>query len=223
MEVNEDERLFSKSIKDAKELEVLYNKKMSEVVDKLKTFHNHAIHPSIKCYVVGNGLSRKGLNLNNITRKYANSRATKKSFVIGCNYLYREFEPDLLIAQDTKVLFDMVKDNVEIPVVAPLLKYNWARQNGSAELKNFYALRFPSFQMTRWNSGDVAIYVAALLGFHLIEYIGFDGGASSIYRKDDGVSFVKQVTTNRRITALRKSFDNIKINRYEDKLQSPSL
>ena len=78
MEVNEDERLFSKSIKDAKELEVLYNKKMSEVVDKLKTFHNHAIHPSIKCYVVGNGLSRKGLNLNNITRKYAKILKEKK-------------------------------------------------------------------------------------------------------------------------------------------------
>ena len=48
--------------------------------------------------------------------------------------------------------------------------------------------------MTRWNSGDIAIYVACLLGFK-IELIGFDGGASSLYRKDDGVSFVQSVVT----------------------------
>jgi len=221
--MKEDDRLFSKSIKDVKELEVLYNKSITDVVEKVKTFHNHAIHPSIKCYVIGNGPSRKGLDLHSITRTYKNSKIPKKSFVIGCNYLYREFEPDLLIAQDTKVIFDMVKDNVEIPVIAPLLKYNWAKHNGNAELKNFYALRFPSFAMTRWNSGDIALYLACILGFHSIEYIGFDGGKSSIYREDDGVSFVRSVTTNQRITALKNSFDEVKINSYEDKLNSPSL
>ena len=53
--------------------------------------------------------------------------------------------------------------------------------------------------MTRWNSGDIAIYMAALLGFKNIELIGFDGGASSMYRDDDGVSFVRRVETDRRI------------------------
>ena len=76
--------------------------------------------------------------------------------------------------------------------------------------------------MTRWNSGDIAIYMAALLGFKRIETIGFDGGASSIYRKDDGVSNVKAVITNRRIELIKNSFENVNINRYEDNLKKPS-
>ena len=56
------------------------------------------------------------------------------------NYIYKEFVPDLIVAQDTKVLLDMVKDNVEIPVVAPLLKYNWARNSGQKNLRKFLAV-----------------------------------------------------------------------------------
>ena len=76
--------------------------------------------------------------------------------------------------------------------------------------------------MTRWNSGDIAIYMAALLGFKNIELIGFDGGASSMYRDDDGVSFVRRVETDRRIQIIKNSFENLTINRYEDNLKKPS-
>ena len=77
--------------------------------------------------------------------------------------------------------------------------------------------------MTRWNSGDLGIYIGALLGFKKIELIGFDGGASSLYRKDDGVSFVQSVVTERRIQLIKNSFENITINRYEDNLKKPSM
>ena len=116
----------------------------------------------------------------------------------------------------------MVKDDLDIPVVAPLLKYNWARNNGQKDLRKFFCLRFPTYNMTRWNSGDIAIYMAALLGFKRIELIGFDGGASSMYRKDDGVSFVKRVVTDRRIQLIKNSFENVNINRYEDNFKKPS-
>jgi uncharacterized Rossmann fold enzyme len=76
--------------------------------------------------------------------------------------------------------------------------------------------------MTRWNSGDLAIYMGAILGFKSLMLVGFDGGASSMYRQDDGVSFVKQVETNRRINLIKNSFDNLSINRYEDNLKKPS-
>ena len=52
---------------------------------------------------------------------------------------------------------------------------------------------------------------------------GFDGGESNIYRENDGVSFVRQVETQRRIKIILNSFENVTINRYEDKLKSPSL
>ena len=128
----------------------------------------------------------------------------------------------MIVAQDTKVLLQMVKDDVDIPVVAPLLKYNWARNNGQKNLRKFFCLRFPTYNMTRWNSGDIAIYMAALLGFKNIELIGFDGGASSMYRDDDGVSFVRRVETDRRIQIIKNSFENLTINRYEDNLKEPS-
>ena len=47
---------------------------------------------------------------------------------------------------------------------------------------------------------------------------GFDGGESNIYRENDGVSFVRQVETQRRIKIILNSFENVTINRYEDKL-----
>lgn len=217
------DRLFPKSVAEVQELERYYKKDVTQIVDDLYKWTTAKQFSHLKCYIIGNGLSRKELNLTNITRYYKNTKQRKNSFVIGCNYIYKEFEPDLIIAQDTKVLLQMVKDDVQIPVVAPLLKYNWARNSGGAELNKFFCLRFPTYAMTRWNSGDLAIYVGALLGFSKLELIGFDGGASSMYREDDGVSFVRNVDTQKRIDLVRNSFDNLTINRYEDNLKKPSV
>lgn len=222
MEVKKDERLFPRSIKEIKELETYYKKDITSIIEELGKWTTVKQFVNTKCYVVGNGPSRKNLDIHKITRFGKGTNTPSKSFVIGCNYIYKDFQPDVIIAQDTKVLLDMVKDDVDIPVVAPLLKYNWARNSGQKNLRKFFCLRFPSYNMTRWNSGDIAIYVACLLGFKKIELIGFDGGASSIYRKDDGVSFVKSVVTQRRINLIQNSFENITINRYEDNLKKPS-
>ena len=222
MEVEKDTRLFPRSIKEVKELEKYYKKDITNIIEELGRWVNHKQFVHSKSYVVGNGLSRKNLDLEKVTRFHSNSKMPKTSFVIGCNYIYKDFIPDLIVAQDTKVLLQMVKDDLDIPVVAPLLKYNWARNNGQKDLRKFFCLRFPTYNMTRWNSGDIAIYMAALLGFKRIVTIGFDGGASSIYRKDDGVSNVKAVITNRRIELIKNSFENVNINRYEDNLKKPS-
>ena len=221
--MNKNERLFPKSISEQQELEKYYNKDITNIIDELDRWANCKQFVHSKCYIIGNGLSRKGLDLEKITRLNKNQSIRKKSFVIGCNYIYKEFAPDIIIAQDTKVILKMVQDDVDIPVVAPLLKYNWARNSGGKNLRKFFCLRFPTFSMTRWNSGDLGIYIGALLGFKNLELIGFDGGASSMYREDDGVSFVRQVETNRRIQIIKNSFDNVTINRYEDNLQKPSL
>ena len=222
MEVKKDDRLFPRSIKEIRELETYYKKDITNIIEELGRWTTLKQFAHSKCYVIGNGLSRKHINLEKKTRYYDNTAQKKSSFVIGCNYIYKEFEPDLIVAQDTKVLLQMVKDDVDIPVVAPLLKYNWARNNGQRNLRKFFCLRFPTYNMTRWNSGDIAIYMGALLGFKKIELMGFDGGASSMYRKDDGVSFVRRVETDRRIQIIKNSFENVTINRYEDNLKEPS-
>jgi|TARA_Y200000002_G_scaffold48817_1_gene35099 hypothetical protein len=216
--VDRTERLFPKSISEVKELEKYYKKDITELIDDLSMWTSHKSFRHSTCWVIGNGTSRKGIDLEKLTRYYKKSKQRTNSFVIGCNYLYKEFVPDVLIAQDTKVLLQMVKDDIDIPVVAPLLKYNWARHNGQRNLRKFFCLRYPTYNMTRWNSGDIGIYVAALLGFNQIKLIGFDGGKSSMYREDDGVSFVKSKVTNHRIQIIKNSFDNVTINRYEDNL-----
>ena len=74
---------------------------------------------------------------------------------------------------------------------------------------------------------DFVIYFSLISCFGTVGYfvtlIGFDGGASSLYRKDDGVSFVQSVVTERRIQLIKNSFENITINRYEDNLKKPSV
>ena len=55
-------------------------------------------------YVLGNGLSRKNVN------PYLLNGA-----VIGCNACYRDFEPDILIAIDGGVIFDIVESGYSKP------------------------------------------------------------------------------------------------------------
>ena len=225
MKANRDEeRLFPKSIKEVAELEKYYKKDITQLIDDLGRWTSIKQFTHSTCWIIVNGTSRKNLNLEKLTRFYKSNPTQKnKSFVIGCNYIYKEFQPDLIVAQDTKVLLKMVEDDVDIPVVAPLLKYNWARNSGGRNLRKFFCLRFPTYSMTRWNSGDLAIYMGALLGFKSLMLVGFDGGASSMYREDDGVSFVKQIETYRKINIIKNSFENLSINIYEDNLQKPSL
>jgi hypothetical protein len=52
-----------------------------------------------KVFLIGNGASRKGFDLNLLRGK---------GTIIGCNALYRDFEPDILICQDAKMARELV-------------------------------------------------------------------------------------------------------------------
>jgi hypothetical protein len=51
-------------------------------------------------FVLGNGTSRKSIDLNQLN---------DKGTVYGCNALYREFDPDFLVAVDTKMILEINK------------------------------------------------------------------------------------------------------------------
>lgn len=57
----------------------------------------------MKLFVIGNGESRKDFDLNLL-------REDKNSIVLGCNGLYRDFKPDILIAVDD-LMIDEIKSN----------------------------------------------------------------------------------------------------------------
>ena len=52
-----------------------------------------------KAYVVGNGPSRKSVNLEDLK---------KEGVVYGCNALYRDWEPDYLLANDWRMMLEII-------------------------------------------------------------------------------------------------------------------
>ena len=49
-------------------------------------------------FVIGNGVSRKGIDLNLLN---------KHGTVYACNAIYRDYDPDYLVAVDPKMIFEI--------------------------------------------------------------------------------------------------------------------
>jgi hypothetical protein len=110
-------------------------------------------------FILGNGLSRKGIDLN-LLKSYG--------CVYGCNALYREFTPDVLVATDR-------------PIATQI------QESGYAKLNEFYT-RKPieglgaSPLITKYqgySSGPNAVGLAASRGHSKIYLIGFDMGPNT--------------------------------------------
>ena len=119
-------------------------------------------------FVLGNGTSRKSINLENLK---------SKGTVYGCNAIYREFEPDYLIAVDTKMILEINKSGFQ---------HNhqvWTNKNKAyAQFTGFNYFN-PS---KGWSSGPTALNLASdhnnndlyILGF---DYVGLDDKVNNIY------------------------------------------
>lgn len=118
--------------------------------------------------MLGNGTSRQSIDLNQLKNK---------GTVYGCNALYREFEPDYLVAVDTKMILEINKagyqHNHEV----------WTNPNRSFNKMN----GFNFFQTSKgWSSGPTALHLASdhdvkdiyILGF---DYQGIDNKVNNIY------------------------------------------
>jgi len=108
-------------------------------------------------FVIGNGVSRNNINLNSL-----------KSFgkVYACNAVYRDFDPDYLVAVDVKMVLEIDSKNYQHknPNV-------WTNPNKSyrrIENLNFFN---PS---KGWSSGPTALWLAASHGYEDIYILGFD-------------------------------------------------
>ena len=58
-----------------------------------------------KAFCFGNGNSRKELSLKDF-RKYGT--------IIGCNALYRDFSPDILVALDSRIIMKYIVQDMHI-------------------------------------------------------------------------------------------------------------
>jgi len=114
-------------------------------------------------FVMGNGTSRKHFDVEKLRGK---------GNIYACNAVYRNFEPDVLIAVDPKMVHEIVADGYHHNHVV------WTNYNNG--YKEYTNLNY--FQPSKgWSSGPTALAKAAddkhktiyILGF---DYMGLNGG-----------------------------------------------
>jgi hypothetical protein len=110
----------------------------------------------MRSFVLGNGKSRLNFNFHHL-KKFGK--------IYGCNALYREFEPDYLIAVDTKMIFEIESKGWQ--------KTHEVWTNPNAKYKKFVGFNYfnPSLG---WSSGPTALNFAADHGPKEIYIFGFD-------------------------------------------------
>jgi len=131
--------------------------------------------PRGNAYVIGNGPSRKGFDLNRL-------KETGQTY--GCNALYRDFIPDYIFSVDTNMSMQMIEDEVGLKAIhyAPALQANRKESKGMIHL-------IPN--NPHWISGNAAFWTAGVHGHKNIYLIGFDfreygnGELNNIYQDTD--------------------------------------
>lgn len=127
-------------------------------------------------FLIGNGSSRKNFDLE---------RLRGKGTIIGCNALYRDFSPDLLIAIDAKILTELKKDGYckDHECLVP--------GNRTVDLKDTLRWRTDKFN----TSGCFAMKLIALIMKPSKCYmIGMDGFPGNMY--DGTVNYAKNTLMN---------------------------
>ena len=119
-------------------------------------------------FVLGNGTSRQSVDLNQLK-----SHGT----IYGCNALYREFQPDYLVAVDVKMIIEI--NNAKYQHSHEV----WTNPNRSYHLLTGFNFFNPS---KGWSSGPTALWLASthdtqdiyILGF---DYQGIDNKINNVY------------------------------------------
>ena len=107
-------------------------------------------------FVLGNGTSRQHFDLE---------KMRGKGIIYACNAVYRNFEPDVLIAVDPKMVHEIVADGYHHNHVV------WTNYNNG--YKDYTNLNY--FQPSRgWSSGPTALAKAAEDNHKSIYILGFD-------------------------------------------------
>ena len=130
-----------------------------------------------RAFVLGNGISRQAISVTAISQLGA---------IYGCNALYRENTPDVLVATDR-----------------PIAQH--IQQSGYSAVNRFFTRRpLPGFGAQvvpkpyfGYSSGPIAVALAALDQHQIIYLVGFDMGATAnktINNVYAGTEFYKPVT-----------------------------
>lgn len=109
-----------------------------------------------RAFVLGNGRSRSGIDLKEL-RKHGK--------IYGCNALYREYDPDILVAVDPKMIFEICENGYQ------LTHEVWTNPNSRYQkYENLKIFKNPR----GWSSGPTALLKATQDGHREIYILGFD-------------------------------------------------
>jgi len=109
-----------------------------------------------KAFVLGNGRSRLILDLE---------KAKNIGCIYGCNALYREFEPDHLIAVDVKMINEIIASGYHKTHSV------WTNPNKGVSTKSQINFFNPH---KGWSSGPTALWLASTHSYKEIYVFGFD-------------------------------------------------
>ena len=136
----------------------------------------------MRCFVLGNGKSRLAIQPSDL-RGYGK--------IYGCNALYREFEPDCLVAVDPKMVMESNASGYQHTHEV------WT--NGNARYKTLRGFHYfkPSLG---WSSGPTALEFASRSGVKEIFILGFDyegeqGKFNNVYANSKNYKMSTDVAT----------------------------
>jgi hypothetical protein len=121
---------------------------------------------SNKAIIIGNGESRKQMNLNLIKNHKGGLLASGALQSYGCNALYRDFSPNFLVTNGKEITTEIAdsgyaNDNIVYAHANSMLDYPG----------KFYLIP----QDPSWNAGAIATYLACFDGHKTVYLLGFDG------------------------------------------------
>ena len=127
-----------------------------------------------QAFIIGNGTSRKSIDLHQLRKNIPIG-----SKIYGCNAVYREFEPDYLVAVDSKMVMEINRSGWQ------LTHEVWTNPNKAYKDFNKFNYFDPSLG---WSTGPTALNLASeeshnnqdiyILGF---DYEGLNNKVNNIY------------------------------------------
>jgi hypothetical protein len=142
--------------------------------------------------VIGNGESRATLDMNLVMKHVAGIGGVNSLQTYGCNALYRDANPDFLVAVGKEIVEEIANSNY--------------CANNIVYANADYLLKYPSKfylipQNLYFDAGAIAAYLACFDGHKKVFLLGFDsydvdGPYNNIYKGTNGYQLTNQVHSN---------------------------
>lgn len=120
--------------------------------------------------IIGNGDSRKDVNLDELSKKY--------DATIGCNVIYLEFFPTYITTLGSAIGHDYLRHKVWEKCIV-IHKTIFKSKPHIADISKFYFYRQDRFR----HCGLAALTFALRMKYSKIHFIGFDMNTTSMYRE----------------------------------------